>query len=131
VQVHLPGQHLVTFNPGEDPQEVLQRAGNEQTRLTAFFDANADDGNTGILAREYTYQEFPQKFTWKNDQKRWAVHQKGFALGRMYFVPPTAGKRFYLRTLLTVVKGPKSFADLRTYSGVVHPTFLEACLARR
>lgn len=48
----------------------------------------------------------------------------------MVFIPPTAGEQFYLRTLLAVVKGPKSFEDLRTFEGVVHPTFHAACLAR-
>ena len=48
----------------------------------------------------------------------------------MYFVPPTAGERFYLRTLLTVAKGPRSFGELRTYNGVIHDTFHEACLVR-
>ena len=49
----------------------------------------------------------------------------------MYFVPPTAGERFYLRTLLTVVRGAKSFEDLRRYnSNDPHPTFYAACIAR-
>lgn len=123
---------MVTYDPGEDPQELLDRAASERTCLTAFFEANADDGALGPLARQYTYQEFPQHFTWKNgkSEKRWAVRRQGFALGRMFFVPPNGGERFYLRTLLTVVKGPTSFKDLRTYGGVVHPTFQDACLAR-
>jgi len=48
----------------------------------------------------------------------------------MYFVPPTAGEHFYLRTLLTVTHGPKSFLDLRTYEGVVYNSFQDACNAR-
>jgi hypothetical protein len=48
----------------------------------------------------------------------------------MYFVPPTGGEHFYLRTLLTVVRGPTSFQDLRTYKGVVYPSFQDACKAR-
>ena len=48
----------------------------------------------------------------------------------MYFVPPTGGERFYLHTLLTVVKGPTSFDNLRTYHGILHPNFEAACRAR-
>lgn len=48
----------------------------------------------------------------------------------MYFVPPTAGERFYLRTLLTICRGPKSFADLRTFEDVLYPSFQDACHAR-
>lgn len=130
LQVHLPGQHMVTFNPNENLETVMQRAATEQTTLTAFFAANADQGPLGVEARTYTYQEFPQKFVFKNRIKKWALRQSGFALGRMYFVPPTAGERFYLRTLLTVVKGPQSFEDLRTYNGICYESFHGACLAR-
>lgn len=71
LQVHLPGQHLVTFDPDEDPQSVLERAANKRTTLTAFFAANLDAGALGIEARKYTYPEFPQHFTWKAQTKSW------------------------------------------------------------
>jgi hypothetical protein len=129
LQVHLPGQHLVTFDPNEDPQAVLERAASEETTLTAFFKANRDH-HLRVEAQKYTYQEFPQYFTWKSSTKSWDLRKKGFTLGRMYHVSPTAGERFYLRTLLTVVKGPTSFEDLRTCNGIVHPSFRDACLAR-
>jgi hypothetical protein len=54
----------------------------------------------------------------------------GTAIGRMYFISPTAGKHFYLRTLLCVVKGPRSFEDLQTYCGHRYSTFRKACLVR-
>jgi hypothetical protein len=63
--VHLAGQHMVTFDPGEDPNEVLERAATEVSKLKAFFAANRDDGRLGEEARKRTYQEFPQYFTWK------------------------------------------------------------------
>ena len=48
----------------------------------------------------------------------------------MYCVPPTGGERFYLCTLFTVVRGPRSFEDLRTYEGTVYPTFQDAYKAQ-
>jgi hypothetical protein len=131
LQVHLPGRHMVTFNPDEDIDALLARASHERTTLTAYFEANANSGELGVQARKYTYQEFPQHFTWKSDAKRWLIRQKNPAIGRMYFVPPTAGEQFYLRTLLTVVKGARSFEDLRRYNTIEPcPTFHAACLAR-
>lgn len=130
LQVHLPGQHMVVFDPDDDPETVLQRAQSERTTLTAWFAANADAGPLGHLARQHTYQEFPQHFVWKEQAKRWEVRKQGFAIGRMYFVGPTGGERFYLRLLLTVVKGAVSFEDLKTFQSVCHPTFHAACLAR-
>jgi hypothetical protein len=134
LQVHLPGQHMVVFDPDDDPSIVQERAENEQTTLTAFFAANSDGGALGELARTLTYQEFPQKMVLKEKSrsrpKRWEIRQKGFALGRMYFASPLGGERFYLRTLLTVARGPRSFAELRTVDGIQYPTFRDACIAR-
>ena len=46
------------------------------------------------------------------------------------YITPKAGKHFYLRLLLTAVKGATSFEDLRTYNTVTAPIFQQACLAR-
>src|SRR5882762_6531572 len=49
----------------------------------------------------------------------------------MYFIPlKSDDELFYLRTLLTVVKGPTSFEGVRQFNSTTHPTFYEACLAR-
>ena len=132
LQVHLPGQHMVTFNPNYDAVTVLEHASTEKTSLTAFFEANSDPGVLGAAARRLTYQEFPQEMVLKGSGSslQWNQRKQGFALGRMYFASPSAGERFYLRTLLTVVKGPRSFEELRTVDGIVYPTFRDACLAR-
>ena len=131
LQIHLPGQHMIIFNPNENIDTIFTRASHERTTLTAYFEANASSTDLGIEARKYTYQEFPQHFTWKPDVKSWAIRKKDSAIGRMFFVPPTAGERFYLRTLLTVVKGTTSFNDLRRYdTDQPYPTFHAACVAR-
>jgi len=131
LQVHLPGQHLVVFDENEDPQSILARSSQEKTTLTRFFEMNRLGGPDGDQARACTYQEFPQHFRWDDKVKKWSRRvQNRFALGRMYFVSPTAGERFYLRLLLTVVRGSTSFQDLKTYNGVVQPTFYHACRLR-
>ena len=133
LQVHLPNHHMVMFNPNiHDLNTVLERGAHQRTSLTAFFEANADPGPLRQEARKYTYQEFPQHFVYDPNKRKWSIRQRGFALGRMYFIKPTAGEQFYLRTLLTVVKGPKSFEDLRRVPGQEEPlpTYYAACLAR-
>ena len=86
----------------------------------------------GNEARKYTYQEFPEHFTYHRNERKWALRKQGYALGRMYFIKPTAGEVFYLRLLLTVVKGPKNYEDLQRVPGYSDPfpTFHAACLAR-
>ncbi len=129
-KVHLPGQHMVLFNPDEPVKSIMSRAAAEQTTLTEFFSMNSLNNEIGEQAQNTTYQDFPQYFVWHKVSKTWTKRQKGFSLGRMYFVPPTGGERFYLRTLLTVVRGSKSFNDLRTFEGVEHSTFQDCCRSR-
>ena len=47
----------------------------------------------------------------------------------MYFVGPSGGEWFFLRTLLTIVKGARSYEDLRSVDGNVYETFKAACVA--
>ena len=123
---------MVTFNPDENIDAILARASHERTTLTAYFEANAHPGDFGVEAQNYTYQEFPQHFTWKAEIKKWSIwRQRDPAIGCMFFIPPTAGERFYLQTLLTVVKGAKSFDDLWRYnSDEPYTTFYAACIVR-
>jgi hypothetical protein len=64
LQIHLPGQHLVTFDPDEPIDRLLERAANEKTTLTAFFNANRTPGDLDALARQFTYHDFPKRFVW-------------------------------------------------------------------
>ncbi len=131
LQIHLPGRHMVTFRPEESVEEVMERARDEKTTLTAFFHANNADGPTGELARSLTYQDFPKHFVWNSQKREWSVRRSGFGntIGRLYFISPTAGELFYLRTLLTSIRGPTSFKHLSTVNDVVHDTFRGACVA--
>ena len=120
----------MTFDPEEPREQIITRATAEKSTLTAFFRANANP-TMAAIANDLTYQEFPQRFVYNEKEKKWTIRKKGFALGRMYFVPPNVNdERFYLRLLLTVAKGPKSFEDLRTLDNITYPTFREACIAR-
>jgi hypothetical protein len=49
--------------------------------LSAYFEANANPGELGVEAQKYTYQEFPQHFTWKADTKKWSIQCKDPAIG--------------------------------------------------
>ena len=126
LQVHLPGQHMTTFDPDESPEVVTARGERETSMLTAFFELNL----THSSARQYTYQEIPLHFVWDRGKKIWKPRQRQPTIGRVYFVSPNAGERFYLRTLLISVKGPTSWHDLRTFNGIEYPTFHASCLAR-
>ena len=133
LQVHLPNHHMIVFNPNLDLQMLLDRGAHVETTLTAYFKVNSHPGPLGEEARKHTYQEFPQFFVYIVSQRKWTLRkQSRFALGRMYFIKPTAGEVYYLRTLLTVVKGATSFEDLlrAPRNTRLLPTFHAACLAQ-
>ena len=137
LHVHLPHQHIIA---------------NQATTLTAYFKANADSGPLGEEARKHTYHDFPTFFVYNWSKHEWKLRQQGMpvALGRMDAIEPTAGELYFLRLLLTVVKGKNSdpllsncvsyailpaatsFEDLRKVPGHADPlpTFQAACVAR-
>jgi len=61
----------------------------------------------------------------------WKRRTQRFAIGRMWSASPFMGERYYLHLLLTVVRGTKSFEDVRTVDGIEFPTFKGACIALR
>ncbi|KAI8559660.1 hypothetical protein RHMOL_Rhmol04G0190600 [Rhododendron molle] len=124
--LHLPGMHRVNFNPKESLEDIIARAGIEKSTLTGFFAWYAANPNS----TPYTYQEFPQYFVWDRTNNVWTPRKFGFAIERMYFASPNSDEKFYLRLLLTIVKGPKSYKDLCTIDNVVYDTFKSACVAR-
>ena len=124
--IHLEYEQTVTFNEeGVNLERTLYRAVN--TQLTRYFEANGDPV-LGETARNLLYHEFPEKFVWVDKDRRWKIRERGYAIGRMYAAPPNSGERFYLRLLLTKVKGATSFEHLRTVSGEVYATHKLACL---
>jgi len=123
--MHEPGMHKVVYNDNASIFEIINSEQNQKTTLTEYFQANIDYP----LARKVTYMDFPFVFTWTNGTKKWTIRQRGCSVGRPYFISPSAGERYFLRTLLTKVKGAVSFEVLRTINGVVHDTFKSACIA--
>jgi len=53
----------------------------------------------------------------------------GNTIGRLIWVPPSTSEVFYLRRMLTHVRGSTSNIDIRTVNNVIYSTFREACLA--
>jgi hypothetical protein len=123
--VHEPGMHTVVYNDNASIFEIVNSEKNQKTTLTEYFQANIDYP----LARNVTYMDFPSMFTWNNGTKKWTIRQRGCSVGRLYFVNPSAGERYFLRTLLTKVKGVVSFEALCTINNVVLYTFKSACIA--
>jgi len=125
LDIHLPHQQTVYFRTGEESQAAQNV---KKTKLLAFFELNILDDR----ASSYTYVQIPMHYTWNDRDKNWTWRLRGGdkIIPRMYLVSSKDVELFHLRLLLLHVKGPKSFADVRTYNGIVYSTFVEACYAR-
>ncbi|GMF49014.1 unnamed protein product [Phytophthora fragariaefolia] len=125
--VHLVGGQMVVFQPNDDPDRVLGRAGS--TMLTSFFKLCASPNPENEIAKTMLYQEIPKEFSWDAKAKVWVRRKKyQAAIGCLIHVSPMDRERFYLRLLLCHRKGPTSFEHLRTVDGVVDPTFQAAAM---
>jgi hypothetical protein len=123
--VHEPGMHKVVYNDNASIFETINIEQNQKTTFTEYFQANIDYP----LAKKVTYMDFPSMFTWTNGTKKWTIRQRGCCVGCFYFVSSSVGERYFLRTLLTKVKGVVSFEVFCTINGVVHDTFKSGCIA--
>ena len=155
MNVHLPGQQTVYYNPDEynfedyehkvNMEEFKQKMNKAQkTPLTEYF-ANQKRLNSTIGRNEteeernerehntLLFRDMPDRYRWDATKKCWKQRKRGIdgevQIGRVYTVHPTEIERYSLRLLLNHVKGKESFEDLRTVDGNVYPTFHAAAVA--
>jgi hypothetical protein len=110
LQVHLPQQQSVMFNPegGTSIEDVVESHRNKDTTLAGWCGTPKD--TSGLLPRN--------------------PRRGDGAIGRMYCAHPSPleSTSFYLHLFLTSIKGATSFDDLLlTVNGVQYHTFKEAC----
>ncbi|XP_021741311.1 uncharacterized protein LOC110707591 [Chenopodium quinoa] len=125
LQIHLPNLQTVQFRIDESLDSVVNDTKRHKTALTEFFAMNAANPD----GPQYLYSEFSKNFVWTAATKAWTRRgNKKIAIGRMAFVAPSEGERYYLCLFLANVWGPKSFEDLRTVDGNIYATFHEAAI---
>ncbi|MCH79269.1 ATP-dependent DNA helicase PIF1 [Trifolium medium] len=122
---HLENEQSVVFPDEASIEDVVSRPYAKHTKFLAWMDAN----KRYPCARDLTYAEFPTKFVWRKDLREWKPREKGFSIGRLHFVAPGSGPKFYLRTLLAYVKGATSFDDIKTVNNVTYNNYKDACFA--
>jgi hypothetical protein len=124
--VHLLNKHVVRFRAKASLPELVNNNLLQKTMLTEWFVANIKNPS----ARSLTYCDFPTKWSWVAENKKWVKRKRSDKIGRIYYVHPSTGELYYLRMLLMLVKGAQCYADVRTYNAVVYETFKDACAAR-
>ncbi|KAL4580135.1 hypothetical protein LXL04_016316 [Taraxacum kok-saghyz] len=126
LHLHLPNQQLVRFSDHDIITDIVDRERDKSSMLTAFFKMNKVDG----VARKFLYKEFPTYFTWDPSKRCWNQRKKGAMRGRLVSANPAEGERYYLRVLLSHVRGPTCFDDLYTVNNLLYPTFRKAAVER-
>ncbi|XP_071709076.1 uncharacterized protein [Rutidosis leptorrhynchoides] len=122
---HLPNHHTITLHDSESLPALLHRESIKETMFTQWFELNKRDPN----ARKLTYTKITTHYVWNQTTKTWEPRKQRGCIGRIVYSHPASGERYYLIMLLNVVKGPRSFEELRTLDGTVHNTFKDTYFA--
>ncbi|XP_076054509.1 uncharacterized protein LOC143033209 [Oratosquilla oratoria] len=125
LDLHLEGENAVFFKENASKEEIDRKI-SKDTHLTAFFKLCARNE----FAAGLYYNQLPNHFVFNNTSSVWEERKTtASSLGRICAVTNETVELFYLRLLLTHVKGPTSYEDLRTFEGVIYPSYREAVKA--
>ncbi|XP_072066667.1 uncharacterized protein [Arachis hypogaea] len=128
LQIHLPNQHQVSFYDHQTIPEILNDDYFSRTMLTEFFALNREEDQQ---SRHLLYRKIPEYYTWHNKEKEWRrCKTQRISIGQIYTVSPSEGEKFYLRILLSNVRGPISWDDLLTVNGVQYSSFKQSAKHR-
>ncbi|POS81966.1 hypothetical protein EPUL_006706, partial [Erysiphe pulchra] len=121
---HREGMHRVAFNQNLTAEQVAIAAQSQSSPFIDWMKFNAENED----GRNLLYGEFPSYYTY-HKSRGWQKRRNGYSIGRMPVAVPRQGEHFYLRTLLTVKRGARSYRDLYTVNGVYCGTASAACRA--
>ena len=138
LELHLPYEQMVTFDPAVDNYESLQSR--SKTMLTAYFELNSRDE----FAVGLHYLDIIKFYVFNKKSKKWVRRKRGVidvnnsnmvrgtTIGYLDPVIPTGRngiEKFALNILLLHIKGATSFKNLKTVNGIEYPSFKDAAIA--
>ncbi|GAU51410.1 hypothetical protein TSUD_413210 [Trifolium subterraneum] len=120
---HEEGKQSIIFRDSSNLTSVLRHNKKKATMFLAWMEANKKYPQ----GRHLTYGQFPSLFTYDSDGHFWKPRKRGFAVGRLSYIPHSNRDLFYLRLLLNVQVGCTSYEDLKTVNGNIHDSYRDAC----
>ncbi|KAL3646403.1 hypothetical protein CASFOL_011583 [Castilleja foliolosa] len=123
---HLENEQNIVYEEDENIEDVLKKSTVRISMFLQWMELNKKSEK----AKELTYSDAPSEFVWDKVAREWKPRQKNPSIGRLYYVPPGCGDNYYLRCLLTVVRGATCYADYMKYNNVQYESYREACYAR-
>ncbi|POS81918.1 hypothetical protein EPUL_004564, partial [Erysiphe pulchra] len=118
------GRHRVAFTETMTREQVAVAI---QSQSSIFIDWMKYN-NANPDGRDLVYSDFPLYYTY-NKKRGWQKRKKVQSIGRLPVATPRQGEHFYLRTLLTVKRGARSYRDLYTVNGMYYELPSAACRA--
>ncbi|XP_072053051.1 uncharacterized protein [Arachis hypogaea] len=88
---HLEDEQLVVYGETSNMNDIVEKAISHKSIFLGLMTANM----SYPYARSLTYAEFPTKFVWKDDSSKWFSRKKGFAIGRLTYVPAANTEEYY------------------------------------
>ena len=124
--IHRPGEQTAVFEEDEDLENVENRYLHGRTMLTEWFEMN----RLYEEVRKLKYIEMLTMFVWDNSNKIYTKRKQKGSIRRIVNINPAAGDKYYLRILVSIVRGPTCYDDLYTVGETTYKTFQESCYAR-
>ena len=78
-------------------------------------------------SRDLIYTEFPTRWVSNAQDKIWIRKKRRNRISKIMYIHPSSDELYYLRMLLNVMKGARSYDNIKIIDGIVHPTFQSAC----
>ncbi|KAF1891422.1 hypothetical protein Lal_00017056, partial [Lupinus albus] len=122
---HLPGEHPVYFNDNDEIDNILSRPTVSESMFTSWMESNKQYPE----GRNLCYGQYVSKFVYVKRSQTWKPRKSGYTIGILIWVSPCTGELYYLRLMLTVVKGATCYEDIRTVSDIQYSTFRDACFS--
>ena len=124
LDLHLPLQNNVVFNPMDDPDDIMEQLPRSTSKLLQWFVLNGEDPD----ARVWRYLDVPEHYFWQDH--KWNRRVNNVAkVARLPAVGCHNIELNALRIILHHATGCRSFVDLMTFDGFTYPTFRDAAVA--
>ena len=124
LDLHLPEEHIVVFNPMEDEEDIREMLPAATTKLLQWFALNQHDP----AARMLRYIDIPEHYTWQDHQWQRRVRDR-MKVARLPTVSCHNLELSALRMIVRVATGAVSFMDLLTWNGHTYSSFRDAAKA--
>nr|GEW05751.1 hypothetical protein [Tanacetum cinerariifolium] len=111
-------------------QYLLKYLNKASDRATFVIQYNVQNGPLGELQKQENSLMLKSHSTMCGiKMKSSETPETKKSIGRIYYLNPAAGDRYYLRMLLNVAREPYGFKELMTVNKKLYPTFKAVCFA--